>query len=119
MNRYRVDLGRRGEDIAAAHLRTVGHRILDRNWRTRAGELDIVTEDGTQVVAVEVKTRSSTAAGHPFEAVDARKFDRLHCLGVAWCSQHRVSTRRLRIDLVGVLLPRRGRPRVEHLEGVR
>lgn len=119
MSSYRIAIGRRGEEIAAQHLRALGHRILDRNWRSRDGELDLVTADAERIVAVEVKTRSSTAAGHPFEAIDARKLDRLHRLGAQWCAEHRVSTRRLRVDVVGVVLRRGHDPRVEHLEGVR
>lgn len=115
---HRIDLGRRGERIAEDHLVRLGHRILDRNWRCRDGELDLVsTRDGV-VVAVEVKTRSSLRAGHPFEAIHPEKLHRLHRLGARWCTEHGVPTRRLRVDVVGVLLAVGSAPVVEHLEGV-
>lgn len=116
---HRIDLGRRGEALAADFLLARGHRVLARNWRCPLGELDLVTAIDHWIIAVEVKTRSSLAAGHPFEAVDGRKLARLHRLGAQWCAEHGASVGRLRIDVVGVLLPRDGAPVVEHLEGVR
>ena len=116
---YRIELGRRGEALAAAHLSAVGHRILDRNWRCDVGELDLVTADGDDIVAVEVKTRSSLSAGHPFEAITPTKLHRLHRLGARWCVEHGERISRLRIDIVGVILPHTGSSIVDHLERVR
>jgi len=115
-----VELGRRGERIAADFLTIAGHRVVARNWRTRIGELDIVTIDRGVVVAVEVKTRTSLGFGHPLEAIDSRKLHRLHRLAREWCAAHGVRTDRVRIDAVSVIVWRDGsRPTIEHLEGVR
>jgi putative endonuclease len=116
---YRIELGRRGEALAAVHLEGLGHRILDRNWRCELGELDLVTAVGDQVVAVEVKTRSSLSAGHPFEAISAVKLQRLQRLGARWCADHGVRIGRLRVDIVGIVLSNPAAPMIEHLEGVR
>ena len=70
-------LGRRGEEAAARHLASRGLRILERGFRSRAGEIDIVAQDGETLVFVEVKSRSSLACGRPAEAVDSRKRRRL------------------------------------------
>jgi len=114
-------LGRRGEELAADHLRERGHVVLDRNWRAAAGrgELDLVTLHRGGIVAVEVKTRSSLDYGHPFEAVVPAKLERIHRLGWEWCDAHAMRGRLARVDLVAVLIPRHGVPQVEHLEGVR
>ena len=112
------DLGRRGEDLAASHLRARGYLILDRNWRCREGEIDIVARDGDEVVFVEVKTRSSLAYGHPLEAITVRKLARLRLLSGRWCGAHPDAGRRIRIDVVGVIAPRDAPPRIEHLERV-
>ncbi len=114
-------LGRAGEDLAAAHLRSLGHVLLDRNWRAQhgRGELDLVTLHAGLVVVVEVKTRSSLDYGHPFEAVRPEKLDRLHRLGWEWCAAHPKHGRFGRVDLVAVLLPAQGVATIEHLEGVR
>ncbi len=112
------DLGRHGEQLAAQHLLARGYRIVDRNWRCRHGEIDLVARDGDALVFVEVKTRTSTAYGHPFEAITRTKLARLRQLAGAWCDAHPGERGRVRIDAVSVLAPRRGEPRIEHLAGV-
>lgn len=110
-------LGREGEELAAAYLQEQGMRVLARNWRCRAGELDIVALDGHELVAVEVKTRRSLAYGHPFEAVTPVKLARLRALGLAWRAEHGVRFP-LRIDAVAVVSDGGTEPVVEHLRGV-
>ena len=68
-----IDLGKAGEEIAAALLERKGYRILDRNWRWGKEELDIVAMDGTFLVIVEVKTRSSAIFADPETAVTRQK----------------------------------------------
>jgi putative endonuclease len=113
-------LGRAGEDRAARYLEQLGFEILDRNWRCRAGEIDVVAADASTVVVVEVKTRRGEAYGHPFEALDARKRARLWRLAVAWAVAHRdqVQGRRLRIDAVGLIGAEPATARLEHLVDV-
>ena len=62
-------LGRRGEDLAAGYLESLGMLVVERNWRCTEGEIDIVALDGDALVIAEVKTRRSLDYGHPFEAV--------------------------------------------------
>ena len=116
--RAKDGLGAYGEQVAAAHLVAEGMTVLDRNWRCPQGEIDIVARDGDVLVVCEVKTRSSTALGHPLEAVTARKADRLRRLAAAWIRERRVHPAEVRIDLVGVLRPARGAAGVEHVRGV-
>ena len=92
--------------------------MLDRNWRRRDGELDLVALDGDELVVVEVKTRRSTAYGHPLEAVTPRKLARVRRLAARGCAAHDVHPRSVRIDVIAVLLPARGAAQVEHLVGV-
>lgn len=111
-------LGRRGEAIAARHLRQSGLVIVERNWRCAHGEIDIVARQGDELVFVEVKTRSSVAFGHPLEAITPRKLARLRRLAGAWCLAHPEQTGAIRIDAVAVIAPRLGQLEVEHLERV-
>ncbi|MGH7866416.1 MAG: YraN family protein, partial [Candidatus Dormibacteraceae bacterium] len=67
------ELGRRGEEIAADFLAKRGYRIINRRFRTRSGEIDLVCGRGEVVVLVEVKTRSHDCWGSPAEAVDRQK----------------------------------------------
>jgi putative endonuclease len=112
------DLGRRGEEVAALWLEQRGYRVLNRNWRCRAGELDLVVERDDTTVFVEVKTRTSIAFGHPFEAITPVKANRLRRLAAEWCAERDEPVGALRIDAVAVIDAWSAEPRVEHLEGV-
>ncbi|HET8603534.1 MAG TPA: YraN family protein [Marmoricola sp.] len=114
----RNSLGRYGEALAARRLVDQGMVLLDRNWRCDAGEIDLVLRDGDTLVVCEVKTRRSTAQGHPLEAVTRRKADRLRRLAARWLAAHDVRPVDVRIDMVGILRPARGELVVEHVRGI-
>ena len=111
-------LGRRGEDLAAAHLTASGLTIVERNWRCVQGEIDVVARDGDELVFVEVKTRSSVRYGHPLEAITPTKLARLRRLAGQWCATHPGGAERIRIDAVAVIAPLRGPVAIEHLRRV-
>ncbi len=103
--RTRQSIGAFGEDLVVRYLVQLGWRIVDRNWRCPGGEIDIVAEDGDDLVVCEVKTRRGLSLGDPVEAVTPLKHRRLRRLAGAWLEAHpdrRV--RRVRIDVVGVVL---------------
>ncbi|WP_291043929.1 YraN family protein [Herbiconiux sp.] len=114
------ELGRRGEGIAVDYLTESGFDILARNWRCAVGEIDIVARDGPELVIIEVKTRSSVAYGHPFEAITPAKLKRLHLLAAAWAAEHpEFRAVRRRIDVVGIVSPSWvASPHIEHLREV-
>ena len=111
-------LGAQGEAIAGDYLEGLGCRILDRNWRNRYGELDLVVADRSVVVAVEVKTRSGTGYGSPLEAVTARKAARLRRLLLDWVRAHARSASGLRVDVIGIVLRSGVAPQIDHLRGI-
>ncbi|GAA4228865.1 YraN family protein [Actinomadura meridiana] len=98
-----ISLGRRGEDAATDYLVDLGWTILDRNWRCREGELDIVAHDGRSHVACEVKTRGSDRFGDPLEAITADKAARLRRLAWRWAAAHGVNGGLVRVDVLGLL----------------
>lgn len=110
-------LGRYGEDRACEYLERLGYQLLERNFRCREGELDIVAQEGKVIVFVEVKTRSSNSAGHPFEAITNSKQARIRRLAAEWCQRYQVSQVQVRIDAIAVML-RGGRVAIEHLKQV-
>lgn len=115
----RSQLGALGEDIAADHLSSLGLRILQRNWRCRYGELDIIAADGDRtVVFVEVKTRSGDGFGGLPEAVTPVKVRRLRRLAGLWLAAQDTGWAGVRIDVIGVRVGRRRTPEVVHLRGV-
>lgn len=111
-------LGRRGEDLAAEYLKRSGLTILARNWRCRAGEIDILARDGTTLVVCEVKARSSTAFGVPAEAVTRRKLRRLRELALRWLEEQELYLPEIRFDVISVIQPPGGLPILQHLRGV-
>lgn len=111
-------LGAHGEDLAATHLAEAGLRIIDRNWRCRTGELDIVAREGNTLVFCEVKTRRSVALGDPAEAVTWRKIRTLRRLAQLWLAEHDERAREVRFDVVAVLRPRTGPAQIRHLRNV-
>jgi len=112
------ELGRRGEELAARFLERAGLVVVERNWRCRHGEIDLVAKDGDELVFVEVKTRSGLGYGHPFEAITPVKLARLRRLAGLWCLAHAGGAASIRIDAVAVVASRSGEPTVEHLRGV-
>lgn len=114
----RSAVGQYGEDVAARHLTDTGMQVLARNWRCDLGEIDVVARDGHTVVVCEVKTRSGLDYGTPLEAVTARKLARLRRLAARWLAESGERPPEVRIDVVSVLLRRRGAAVVEHLRGV-
>ena len=117
--RFRAkSLGERGEDVGRRYLKRQGYRILARHVDSPLGELDIIAVDGRTVVFVEVKTRSSTDAGHPAEAIDERKAA-ADDAGRAGLSQSRKAccNTAARFDVVAITWPADARrPTIEHYE---
>ncbi|MCU1430924.1 MAG: YraN family protein [Actinotalea sp.] len=111
-------VGRYGEDVAARYLAQAGWQVIERNWRGPAGEIDIVALHGSELVVVEVKTRSGDRFGHPAEAVTAAKLARLRRLTAQWLDTHDLRPASVRIDVIAVHASRQGAARVEHLAGV-
>jgi putative endonuclease len=115
--------GRIAEALVAERLAAAGWEIVERNARTRYGELDIVARDGRALVFVEVKgARENTKFGpeRPILSIDFRKQRRVRRLATAWMSERpdQPPFEEIRFDAVGVSLDRAGRPvAVEHVEG--
>lgn len=110
-------VGAYGERVAVRFLADAGYAVLDRNWRCRAGELDVVAIRGGVVVFVEVKCRRSASFGVPASAVTAPKIARLRAVASEWLAAHDLTDADVRFDVVSVTRPRRGAAEVEHVEG--
>lgn len=112
-----MNRGALGEDIAARLLEDKGYTILDRNWRTRAGELDLIAADGRYVVFVEVKLRASDRYGAAREYVTRPKQRRIIEAAGEWLAAHETALQP-RFDVIEVYLSQGvERPRaVNHLE---
>jgi putative endonuclease len=113
-------IGRRGEEVAARHLRSRGFQIVERNYRTRWGELDLIALDGDTLVFCEVKTVRGAACVRPFDSLHPRKRAQVRTIARQWLSARwgRRYASRLRFDAIGVTFDAGGNlARLEHLEG--
>ncbi len=113
MNRQQV--GARGEALARRYIRQRGLKVIERNWRTRSGEIDLVCRDRDTLVFVEVKSRTGETFGQPYEAVGPAKRQRLRRLAEEYIASRGLAECPVRFDVLSVRLDRE--PRVEHIEG--
>ncbi|UAK29849.1 YraN family protein [Nocardia asteroides] len=111
-------LGARGEELAAKFLCAAGMEIVARNWRCRYGELDLIVLDGDVTAFVEVKTRSGLGYGMPAESVTFAKQQRIRRLALLWLAEQDGPWRRIRFDVVSVLVAHGRAPVIDHLEAV-
>lgn len=112
------EIGRAGEDLAKQWIERAGAQVVERNWRCREGEIDLIAFDGDDLIIVEVKTRRTLRLGHPAEAVTPRKLARLRRLAGIWLQGCRRPVAGVRVDVIAVWLPEGQNPRVDHIQGV-
>ena len=102
MTLERQRLGAVGEELAARELTSRGYAILERRYRTRYGEIDIVAEDGETLVFIEVRARATSEFGHAAETIDDRKKRKVTAMAVDYLARHHVTNRPCRFDVVAI-----------------
>lgn len=107
-------LGWKGEEAAVNYLESKGHRVLERNWRSRGYEIDIISMDAGFIVFVEVKTRTSSAWGYPEEFIGKQRVRRMIRAASHYLKMHRVD-HPARFDIVAVVWNNE-RFELEHIE---
>ncbi|MDA8433467.1 MAG: YraN family protein [Nitrospiraceae bacterium] len=107
-------LGREGEELAVRFLRKQGFRILEKNYRTPFGEIDIVADDQGVLVFIEVKTRRGDSFGYPFEAVDRRKRDKIRKVALSYLKKIRKEPP-ARFDVLSIDFEG-GRKNIDHIK---
>lgn len=122
--RHRQSLGRKGEDLAADYIASIGLSVIQRNWRCRHGEIDLISQSDDEIVFIEVKARRGLGGGDPLEAVTPLKLARLKRLIALWFQEqddHAQLTHRksARLDVIGILIPGgSAEPVIRHIIGV-
>ncbi|MEZ6055363.1 MAG: YraN family protein [Planctomycetaceae bacterium] len=106
--------GDRGERLATKFLRNLGFTILATQDRSLLGEIDIVVQKGDTIVFVEVKTRKSTAAGHPTEAITLTKQKQLTRTALAWLKRRNLLEHRARFDVIAIIWGDGKEPIIQH-----
>lgn len=115
MSKERITLGKQGEDLAAAYLKMHSHKIIQRNYRQKSGEIDIISRDQDTLVFVEVKTRKNLRFGHPFEAVTLKKQAQISRVALDYLTRNRLTEQAVRFDVISVIITEDGKPEIEHL----
>lgn len=112
-------IGTFGEKAVADSLTARGFLVVGRNWRIKEGEIDIIaTSPDKTFVFVEVKTRTSQAYGHPFEAITREKAHRMQRLALAWLATHQYFGSDYQVDCAAVLISPDGSYSIEYREKV-
>lgn len=111
-------LGKYGEDLAADYLQRAGLIIMERNYRCRLGEVDILARDENVLVVCEVKTRTTENFGSPIAAVTPIKMRRMRKVALAWVAERGVRPPHIRFDVIGIVHGAGGQPTLEHVRDV-
>jgi putative endonuclease len=112
-------VGAFGENAVVDFIKRQGTTVVDRNWRVKEGEIDIVARlaDGS-FAFVEVKTRTSVTFGHPLESINSVKAHRLQRLALAWLATHQSLGHEYRIDCAAVIISANGKFTIEYRKNV-
>lgn len=111
--RDKAIIGKKGEDLAVAHLRKQGYKLIERNYRRRFGEIDIIARDGEVLVFIEVKTRQTLSHGSPSEAVAWRKQTQISKGALDYLQRNNLFDQPARFDVVAVMLAKEQHPHIE------
>ncbi len=103
MTLYKKNLGKQGEDIAATYLTDHHYTVIERNFRSKFGELDIVAEKNKKIYFIEVKTRANLKKGKPYEAVTPHKMHQLRKAATFYCLHHHALNRKCSIAVASIL----------------
>lgn len=101
---YQRQIGDKGEQIASDYLTALGYEVIDRNYTSRFGELDLVAIDGEELVFIEVKTRTTDTFGLPEEAITPAKLEKIQSAGLIWLQEHPEAPDDWRVEVVAIIL---------------
>jgi len=118
LDKNKTRIGRQGEEAAAAFLQKKGYRILERNFRLAYGEIDIIAQDGSFLVFVEVKLRQDGDYGSGEEAINKRKIAHIERVGEYYAALHPQLPQALRIDVVSINLSRKNQPQIRLFKNI-
>ena len=109
--------GAMGEEVAALFLENLGYRIIERNWRCRSGEIDLIAKQEHALVFIEVRSRSSSKYGTPAESVTARKITQVRQTAAVYLHMNGIGDTPIRFDMISVRLTDETAVVTDHLIG--
>jgi putative endonuclease len=114
---YKKNLGNKGEAMASDYLKGIGYEILDKNYRKREGEIDIIAKKDEEIVFIEVKTRRNSNFGYPEEAVDEKKIEKITDVANMWLEEKEKFDNPWRIDIIAIELDV-DPPEITHIKNI-
>ena len=117
LKQNKITLGQRGEQIAATHVEAKGYQIIEKNFRCKIGEIDLIATDKEYLIFIEVKTRTETNAEiSPLLSITRSKQRKLKTLGTYYIEKKEIYNRQPRFDVIGIVLTHSGNHRIEYIE---
>lgn len=114
----RKEIGQVGEDQATYYLQEKGYQIIERNWRSRLGELDIIALEQNELIIVEVRTTTQTRFGFGYQSVDIRKQQKVRRLAVQYAQHKKLTHLNIRCDVISVLWDQKQNQfQLDHIHG--
>lgn len=115
MSQEKKEIGQKGEDLAANYLKELGYQILERNYRCKLGEVDIIARENDTLVFIEVRTRSSLDFGLPQESINRRKRHQISKVALEYMIRKKLKNIPARFDVVAISL-KPGKEKVDHIK---
>lgn len=115
LSQEKKEIGQKGEDLAVDFLKGLGYQILERNYRCKLGEVDIIARDNESLVFIEVRGRSSLAFGLPQESINRKKQHQISKVALEYLTRKKVKNTPARFDVVAISL-KPGKEKVEHIK---
>ncbi len=117
MSQQRMDTGKKGEQLAREHIRQQGYTLLEKNFRCKLGEIDLIARDRHMVVFLEVRTKTSAAYGPAYNSVTPHKRRQVKRVALFYIAQHNLVNTQFRFDVIGILLnPQSGDFHLDHIQ---
>ena len=117
MTRQRLDRGKLGENIALEYAQQQGYQIIQRNFRCKSGEIDLIAQDKHIVVFIEVRTKTSDAYGPAYNSVTLTKQQQVKRVALGYIAEHNLVNTQFRFDVIGIILdPKTQQPQLDHLQ---
>jgi putative endonuclease len=113
MSSTNIELGRQGEEAAVEFLKSHGYKIVQRNYKNKLGEMDIVAKDGKTLCFIEVKTRTNLNFGYPQEAVTRQKQKKLNRVALSYLKQYNLLNFPARFDIASVMFNNQNKAEIE------
>jgi putative endonuclease len=112
---YRKQVGNKGESLAEDYIKRKGYKIIQRNYRCRLGEIDIIAKDDDTIVFIEVRTKQNENFGSPQDSVTSTKINKISKTALRFIQEKNLSGYSYRFDFIAITFSQ-GKPNIEHIE---